>query len=42
MVNQGCNIRVLDDYAVRVAYSNGHLDVVEYLITQGTELTSST
>ena len=34
-IANGANIHAQDDWAVRNASRNGHIDVVEYLISQG-------
>ena len=37
-VNKGADIRVYNDYAVRMASYNGHLEVVKYLVSQGADI----
>jgi hypothetical protein len=38
LVELGANIHVRDDYALRVASSNGHLEVVKYLVELGANI----
>jgi ankyrin repeat protein len=38
LVEQGANIHVCDDLALRWASENGHLDVVKYLVEQGANI----
>jgi len=38
LVSQGADVRAQNDKAVRMASQDGHLEVVEYLISQGAVL----
>jgi ankyrin repeat protein len=37
LVSHGADIRANGDLAVRWAFGNGHMEVVQYLISQGAE-----
>ena len=37
LIEQGANVSVRDNYALRLAASWGHLEVVKYLVSQGAQ-----
>ena len=41
LVSQGANIRILNDYPLKVAAYNGHLEVVKYLVSLGADIHTS-